>query len=54
MTTFSLCGWDITIIVDEVTGSGKGEIEVTAVLLTNYEDPPGQSGFYKQQVAQVS
>ena len=25
----------VTIIVDEVTGSGKGEIEVTAVLLTN-------------------
>ena len=25
----------VTIIIDEVTGSGKGEIEVTAVLLTN-------------------
>ena len=43
---------NITIIVDEVTGSGKGEIEVTAVLLTNTKILR-QSGFYKQQ-AQVS
>ena len=42
----------VTIIVDEVTGSGKGEIEVTAVLLTNTKILR-QSGFYKQQ-AQVS
>ena len=42
----------ITIIVDEVTGSGKGEIEVTAVLLTNTKILR-QDGFYKQQ-AQVS
>ena len=42
----------VTIIVDEVTGSGKGEIEVTAVLLTNTKILRS-SGFYKQQ-AQVS
>ena len=42
----------VTIIVDEVTGSGKGEIEVTAVLLTNTKILR-QSGFHKQQ-AQVS
>ena len=42
----------VTIIVDEVTGSGKGEIEVTAVLLTNTKILR-QDGFYKQQ-AQVS
>ena len=40
----------VTIIVDEVTGSGKGEIEVTAVLLTNTKILRA-SGFYKQQVA---
>ena len=44
---------NITIIVDEVTGSGKGEIEVTAVLLTNTKILRQSSGFYKQQ-AQVS
>ena len=43
---------NITIIVDEVTGSGKGEIEVTAVMLTNTKILRS-SGFYKQQ-AQVS
>ena len=42
----------VTIIVDEVTGSGKGEIEVTAVLLTNTKILRSD-GFYKQQ-AQVS
>ena len=42
----------VTIIVDEVTGSGKGEIEVTAVLLTNTKILRAD-GFYKQQ-AQVS
>ena len=42
----------VTIIVDEVTGSGKGEIEVTAVLLTNTKILRS-NGFYKQQ-AQVS
>ena len=41
---------NITIIVDEVTGSGKGEIEVTAVLLTNTKILRA-AGFYKQQVA---
>ena len=40
----------VTIIVDEVTGSGKGEIEVTAVLLTNTSITRA-AGFYKQQVA---
>ena len=40
----------VTIIVDEVTGSGKGEIEVTAVLLTNTKILRS-GGFYKQQVA---
>ena len=40
----------VTIIVDEVTGSGKGEIEVTAVLLTNTKILRA-SGFFKQQVA---
>ena len=40
----------ITIIVDEVTGSGKGEIEVTAVLLTNTKILRS-AGFYKQQIA---
>ena len=40
----------VTIIVDEVTGSGKGEIEVTAVLLTNTKILRS-AGFYKQQVA---
>ena len=40
----------VTIIVDEVTGSGKGEIEVTAVLLTNTKILRA-AGFYKQQVA---
>ena len=43
---------NITIIVDETSGSGKGEIEVTAVLLTNTKILRS-SGFYKQQ-AQVS
>ena len=43
---------NISIIVDEVTGSGKGEIEVTAVLLTNTKILRA-AGFYKQQV-QVS
>ena len=43
---------NITIVVDEVTGSGKGEIEVTAVLLTNTKILRSD-GFYKQQ-AQVS
>ena len=43
---------NVTVIVDEVTGSGKGEIEVTAVLLTNTKILRS-SGFYKQQ-AQVS
>ena len=42
----------ITIIVDETSGSGKGEIEVTAVLLTNTKILRSD-GFYKQQ-AQVS
>ena len=42
----------VTIIVDETSGSGKGEIEVTAVLLTNTKILR-QDGFYKQQ-AQVS
>ena len=42
----------ITIVVDEVTLSGKGEIEVTAVLLTNTKILRS-GGFYKQQ-AQVS
>ena len=42
----------VTIIVDEVTMSGKGEIEVTAVLLTNTKILRA-AGFYKQQV-QVS
>ena len=41
---------NISIIVDEVTGSGKGEIEVTAVLLTNSKILRA-AGFYKQQVA---
>ena len=40
----------VTIIVDEVTGSGKGEIEVTAVLLTNTKILRA-AGFFKQQVA---
>ena len=40
----------VTIIVDEVTGSGKGEIEVTAVMLTNTKILRS-AGFYKQQVA---
>ena len=40
----------VTIIVDEVSGSGKGEIEVTAVLLTNTKILRS-GGFYKQQVA---
>ena len=40
----------VTIIVDETSGSGKGEIEVTAVLLTNTKILRS-SGFYKQQVA---
>ena len=43
---------NISLIVDEVTGSGKGEIEVTAVMLTNTKILRS-SGFYKQQV-QVS
>ena len=34
---------NITVIVDEVTGSGKGEIEVTAVLSDEHEDPPEQT-----------
>ena len=42
----------VTIIVDEISGSGKGELEVTAVLLTNTKILRA-SGFYKQQ-AQVS
>ena len=42
----------VTIIVDEISGSGKGEIEVTAVLLTNTKILRS-GGFYKQQ-AQVS
>ena len=42
----------VTIIVDETSGSGKGEIEVTAVLLTNTKILRSD-GFYKQQ-AQVS
>ena len=41
---------NITIIVDEVTGSGTGQIEVTAVLLTNTKILRA-AGFYKQQVA---
>ena len=40
----------VTIIVDEISGSGKGEIEVTAVLLTNTKILRS-GGFYKQQVA---
>ena len=40
----------VTIIVDEVTGSGTGQIEVTAVLLTNTKILRA-AGFYKQQVA---
>ena len=43
---------NITIIVDEISGSGKGEIEVTAVLLSNTKILR-QDGFHKQQ-AQVS
>ena len=42
----------VTIIVDPTSGSGKGEIEVTAVLLTNTKILRSD-GFYKQQ-AQVS
>ena len=41
---------NITIIVDPFGGSGKGEIEVTAVLLTNTKILRA-AGFYKQQVA---
>ena len=41
---------NVTIIVDEVTGSGTGQIEVTAVLLTNTKILRS-AGFYKQQVA---
>ena len=40
----------VTIIVDEISGSGKGEIEVTAVLLTNTKILRAD-GFHKQQVA---
>ena len=39
----------VTIIVDEGTLSGKGEIEVTAVLATNTKILRA-AGFYKQQV----
>ena len=42
----------VTIIVDEISGSGTGQIEVTAVLLTNTKILRSD-GFYKQQ-AQVS
>ena len=41
---------NITIIVDEISGSGTGQIEVTAVLLTNTKILRAV-GFYKQQVA---
>ena len=40
----------VTIIVDEISGSGTGQIEVTAVLLTNTKILRA-AGFYKQQVA---
>lgn len=41
--------WDgVTIITDEVTRSGQGEIEVTAVLLMNTKILRA-AGFYKQQ-----
>ena len=40
----------VTILVDEISGSGKGEIEVTAVLLTNTKILRA-AGFFKQQVA---
>ena len=40
----------ISIIVDEVSGTGTGQIEVTAVLLTNTKILRS-AGFYKQQVA---
>ena len=40
----------VTIIIDETSGSGKGEIEVTAVLLMNSKILRA-AGFYKQQVA---
>ena len=39
----------VTIITDEVTGSGKGEIEITAVLLMNTKILRA-AGFYKQEV----
>ena len=38
----------VTLIVDEVTGSGKGEIEVTAVMAMNTKILRA-GGFYKQQ-----
>ena len=39
---------NVAIIFDEITGSGKGEIEVTAVALTNVKILRA-AGFYKQQ-----
>ena len=38
----------ITVVVDEVTRSGKGEIEVTAVMLLATQIIRA-AGFYKQQ-----
>ena len=40
----------VTIITDEVTQSGKGEIEITAVLLMNTRILRA-AGFHKQQIA---
>ena len=39
----------VTIIVDEVTLSGKGEIEITAVMQMNTKILR-PAGFYKQQI----
>ena len=39
---------NVALIVDEVTGSGKGEIEVTAVMLMNTKIVRA-AGCYKQQ-----
>ena len=38
----------VTIIVDEISGSGKGEIEITAVMLMNTKILR-VAGFHKQQ-----
>ena len=40
----------VTIITDEVSKSGAGEIEITGVLLMNSRSCCARTAFYKQQI----